>query len=251
MITTVLVTALLAVGQIQGGGQAGGDQTPKVSPSELLSKMFAHYASAKTLSGRITLTTTAMNQSGKIVTDVQYEYPNKIYIRQQKNVGNARSWLLVSDGKAFSYDAPDLPFVKEDQRLAERTKTLGKDFGVKEIYGIGAVNLGDRSTALDILISRNEDLKIATQQWQTVVYKGMIEYKEEKVHVVTGDWRLNQATPSTGQYRFYLTDQGELKQFAKTEKVGSTTGQSVDVLFVWEVEAEVNGKVDQSYFRIK
>lgn len=250
MITTLAATALITLGHVQGGVQ-GGEQKPSVSPKDLLSKMFARYAGAKTLRGRITLTTTAMNQSGQLVTDIQYEYPAKIYIRQQKNVGNGRSWLLVSNGKAFSYDAPELSGVSEGERLAERTKALGKEFGVKEIYGVGAPNLGDRSTPLDILIGRNEDLKLASSQWVTLKYQGTTEYGGGNVHVIIGDWRFKPSEPASGQFRIYVTDEGDLKQFARAEKVGSATGVKADVLFVWDVQAEVNAKVDQSVFKIR
>lgn len=250
MITTVVAASLLLTGQVQGG-QGGGQAQPQVSPRELLSRMFARYAGAKSLVGHITLTASAMNQSGTLSTELQYEYPNKIYIRQKKNVGNGRGWLLVSDGKYFTYDAPSLPGVDEQKRLLEKTQFLDKKLGVKEIYATGAANLGDRSTALDILIARNEDLRFITSQWATMQYSGTKDYDGVKVHVIIGSWRQNEVSPANGQFRIYVTDEGDLRQFAKSEKVGLDVGQTTDVLFVWDVKAEVNGKVDPSLFSVK
>ncbi len=263
MITTIVAASILMTGQ--GGQGSQGNQAPQVSPKELISKMLAKYADAKTLKGTIVLTVTAMNQTGKLGTELQLERPDRLYIYQKKSVGDGQSWLSVSDGKLFGYDGPPQPMEVGTKRLVEKVKKSAgadrkgkigglepeKDLEIKDMYSICGRYLGDKSTPLDIMIARNEDLRMMTQQWVNLNYGGQIDYAGTKVHVISGQWRQQPSASPSGQYRMYITDDATLKQFARIEKVRADNGAIADVLTAWDVKVEVNGAIDPSLFKVR
>jgi len=234
---------------------AGGGQT--VNPSALISKMLAFYHDARTLTGTITMTQKVGEQSGSILTTVQFETPSKLYVRQQKQIGDRREWMIVSNGKLFAYDAPDLRTSETSKRLVEAqvieevkptgVKEVIMRLGIREVYAAGAATLGDRSTPLDIAIGRTEDLRALRDQWATVNYKGTTEHGGKTVHVVMGDWRPYGNALPIGQYRMLVNDSGELLQFARSEPL-AIAGKSETVLTTWDVRLERNGAPDPRLF---
>jgi hypothetical protein len=217
----------------------------------LISKMLAYYSSAKTMTGTITQTVKVGNASEvALVTTLQFEKPSKLYLRQQKKAGNRRVWLTVSNGKEFSYNPPSLGLSIDDpnRRLLEPVVENNVTKYVKDIYVAAASGLGDRSAPLDIAIGRNEDLRFLRDQWQTVEYKGTTDYEDLQVHVILGQWRQYGNVPASGQYRMFITDGGELKQFARSETLQNDAGQTMPVFTTWDVKLVKNGKVDPALF---
>lgn len=246
------VVAILALGL-----QTPAAGAQNVNPSSLISKMLAYYHDARTLTGTITMTQKVGDQAGSIVTTVQFETPSRLYVRQQKQIGDRREWMIVADGKHFAYDAPDLRTSTTSKRLVEAqviedvkangTREVVMRLGIREVYAAGAATLGDRSTPLDIAIGRTEDLRALRDQWATVSYKGTTEHSGKTVHVIMGDWRPYGNALPIGQYRMLVNDSGELLQFARSEPV-AIGGKSESVLTTWEVKLEKNGAPDPRLF---
>src|SRR5579862_8720306 len=103
MLATFAFSAALIVGQ--GPTQAAQTET---SPAKtLISKMLAYYFSANTLTGNIVLTAAAGGGHTTWNTTVQFERPSKLYIQQARVNGPSEAWYITSDGKVFSYAAPE------------------------------------------------------------------------------------------------------------------------------------------------
>lgn len=223
---------------------------PAPSPSALISKMLAFYNDAQMLVGTITMTQKVGEHGGSIVTNVQFDQPDKLYIRQQKSIGDRSVWMIVANGKHFAYDAPDLRTLSVNQRkrLVEAQTLPNKKLGIREVYAAGAVNLGDRSTPLDIAIGRKEDLMANRDQWKTVEYKGTVEHNGATVHVIMGAWRPYGTAEAVGQYRMYITDRGELLQFARSETMQIEGQGPMQIVTTWDVKLEKNGSPDPKLF---
>lgn len=242
MLLTALSTLTMAF-------QAAGNPAQTVNPGELVSRMLAYYNDAETLTGTIVMLVKDNAGSVAVTTQIQYEKPNKLYIKQQKSTGDRRTWLVVSNGKHFSYNVPqNLENDNPNRRLVEAVKVGDVTLTLRDIYAASAHGLADRSAALDIAISRTEDLRFLRDQWRTVEYKGQIEYDGVQVHVVSGQWRAYGTAPVQGQYRMYITDSGELRQFARSETMGDGTGVAIPLLSTWDVKLVKNGKPDEKLF---
>lgn len=239
MLTTLATLILTTTAQ-------GAPETPNAA--QIVGKMLAYYNDAQTMTGSIVMTQAVGNEKGTVTTQFQFERPSKVYIRQQKSTGDRRTWTVISDGKAFAYDPPELPF-QQGKRLIEAVKVgeLVQDF--RQIYAATATGLGDRSTPLDIAFGRGEDLRFLRNQWRTVTYGGKMDYNGEAVHSIIGDWRQYGDAPVNGQYRMYVTDSGELKQFARSETIRPENGQPLNVLTTWDVKIQKNGRPDQALWQ--
>lgn len=240
-----MLTAFLALAAVHQGEAA----PQAVDAAGLVSKMLAYYSDSETLTGTIMMQVKDSAGSVTVTTKLQYEKPSKLYIRQQKSTGDHRTWLVVSNGKHFSYNVP-MSVQNDDpsKRLVEPVKVGDVTLTLKDIYAASAQGLGDRSAALDIAISNLEDLRYLRNQWKTVEYKGETEYEDAKVHVVMGQWRAYGSAPVQGQYRMYITDTGELKQFARSETLGDGTGVAIPLTTIWDVKLVKNGKPDPKLF---
>ncbi len=76
---------------------AGAIQEP--TPSAKIGAMLAKYNSARTLTGTIIKTEGNSQESGRLLTEVQYERPAKLYIRQIRETVSGGVWTVTSDGK--------------------------------------------------------------------------------------------------------------------------------------------------------
>ncbi|HZH97804.1 MAG TPA: hypothetical protein VEX38_02430 [Fimbriimonadaceae bacterium] len=251
-MTTALIAAALSLSALSPqGGQA---QQP--SGSEIVGKMLAHYYGANTATGKIKLTQSMMNHSVVIETTLQFEKPSKLYIKQvQTGKSGQRTWLVTSDGKSFAYDPPSVVISRKPIRLMEAVQQNDKTLDVRDIYRAIVESLGDRSAPLDVVIGRREDLEFLQHQLATVRYAGRDKVGETEVNVITGDWREYGAAPVSGTYQMLITDAGELKRYARKETlaVAMGNGQSLppqDVLTVWDVDVQVNGKPDPALFKV-
>ena len=130
--------------------------------------------------------------------------------------------------------------------------TPGKaTFTIRDVYAAASAGLGDRSMPLDIAISRNEDLRFLRDQWATVEYKGTTDYEGSPVHVIMGKWRPYGNALTSADYRMFITDGGELKQFARSEILSNEGGQTLPVFTTWDVKLVKNGKPDAKLFKIQ
>jgi hypothetical protein len=255
-ITSFIVLALL--GQAVGGqtGSTPPQTTQKQLAAPLISKMFAKYYAAKTLTGKITLTQGVDSESGKIETSLQFEKPGLLYIKQRLIASETRVWITSSDGKYFCYDMPDRINEGKRKRLVEKQfihdEVLGDEvLNVEDVYHVSSESLGDRSAPLDIAIARKLDLERVKGQWATLNYVGTTTYNGLTVHVINGDWRESSVKHVSGTYRMLVTDDGDLKQYSLSENVvfDSRLGPKT-VVSVWDVDLKVNATPDKSLFVI-
>jgi|GEM_PF-851230 len=251
-----------------GKGQNTADKVTNPA-AELVSKMLAYYAEAKSMTGTITLTATANGQgNAQLVTTLQYELPSKLYISQVNGGPHLMRWLVTSDGKSFSYDRPDNLPLAPRQRLVEPVyqaipTELNKDgtyvhrnYTVKEIYAVVARDsLGDRSVPLDIAIGRRDNLAHDDLTWMTVESGGKTTLNGVQANIVNGKWREfgNEATDlnhAPGNYQMVITDEGRLLQYTISYLVGDLKGVQAMLRETWDVDLTVNGKPDERLFQL-
>jgi len=254
MLTSAI--AILALG--------GGHLSPQQPEAkDLLAKMMARYHDAKTLVGKIHLTVSAQNQSVSMDTVVQFELPSKVYIKQQKNVANPdpdqpNTWLVTSDGRNFTYDAPivanSLGHTTRGTRLGESVfnATYNITNDVRSIYLAAGKSLGDRSMPLDVAIGRKEDLVYRRNQWVDYNVTGQKEVNGKTAYIVSGNYRDYASAPSTGVYQIVLTAEGDILQYVEKTKIAldSQGSQVVTLTNQWDVDLTVNGKVDPLLFKV-
>lgn len=228
-------------------------ETAAPSASALVSRMLAHYSSAQSLTGTIRFTQSAQNTSVGIETVLQVERPSRLYIRQVLRSNEPAAWLVVSDGKQFSYNTPNnLPGSENLPRLVEQVSQNGTTLDSRAIYKAGATSIGDRSAPLDIAIGHPDDLKSLTFQWATLEYRGRRKLGDEEVDVIGGRWRPYGEAPASGQFEMYILPTGELRRYAILESVSpqGANGTVFEVRSVWDVRITANGKPDPALFRV-
>jgi outer membrane lipoprotein-sorting protein len=223
------------------------------TPGKLISDMLAKYNSAKTVSGTIGLSQSAGQQGGTLGTTIHFERPGKLYIHQRKTQPAPKEWLVVSDGKLFSYDEPDRgdaprKRLMESMTPLDRMTQKKQQLTIKEVYAAAALSLGDRSAPLDILISRPQDLQAIRLQWVNLKYSGETEINGEKLHVIEGDWKEYGDAPVSGKFRMLLSHGSDLRQYAISENF-RINGAVTQVVSIWNVNVAVDGSVDQALFK--
>lgn len=223
------------------------------SPSALITRMLSFYSNAQTLTGNIRFTQTAQNTSVTIETVLQVERPSRLYIRQVLRSSEPATWLVVSDGKEFSYNTPsNLPGHVNLPRLVEKVSQNGETLDTRSIYKAGVTSIGDRSAPLDIAIGHPDDLKSLTYQWATLEYRGRRKLGDEEVDVIGGRWRPYGQAPANGEFEMYMLPTGELRRYAILESVSpqGANGAVFEVRSIWDVQIKVNGKPDPTLFRV-
>jgi hypothetical protein len=234
--------------------------TAPVNASQILSQAIAHYNSAATAAGTITMSQETMGHRVVIQTTLQFERPAKLYIRQdlQAKTGN-QSWLVTSDGAFFSYDRPAeglSPIGNQAKRLVEPVAYEGRSpFSYRDIYKAAASSIRDRSTPLDIIIGDMEDLKFLRAQWATVEYGGKHQVGDEMVHVVQGQWREYGGAPASATYQFLIAENGEIRRYAQRETVAVRAGGGANleptvVTTTWDVRVKVDAPTDPALFKL-
>lgn len=259
-MTTPLLIALAL-------GQGAASPAPSPTAASLISKMFAKYASAKTLTGTIKMTQSAENVSLVTDTRISYERPSKIRLDQSQGGSKARSTTLVSDGTLFAYTPPsrlisNSPFVvekvKPDQRPAQ---TIG------DMYAVVASDIPDRSASLDTIIGRPADLQFVKDQFKQFALAGPGKVGDRDVQIIRGTWQEYPETsgkrvrPMTGQFELCITDDGDLVRYTLNRNFGTPTvrgvngvvqpGQAIAVTTVWDVNVKVGETLPEGTFAMK
>lgn len=233
-----------------------GFQTP--APAKLVSNMLGVYHEAKSIVGSIKMTQSAMGKELVTETQLQFEKPDRIFIRQVRGGSTPMSWLATSDGVNMSYDVPndirESNWVK-DRRLVEPLQQRDFKLGFTDIYSAFVRSLGDRSAPLDIAFSRIEDLEFLRFQWATVEDGGKVNLNGEELDCVRGKWRLYADVPATGTYQMLLTKEGNLRRYSVREAVqvqinANQSSGPQEITTVWDVKLQINGKPDPALFKI-
>lgn len=221
------------------------------TPAQLVSKMIAHYYSAKTLVGTIEMSQRAGTKQVNISTQLQMQAPNKLYLQQKLSAAYGQTlWLVTSDGNSFTYDPPR---GIEGKRLMESCWQNGIAFTHRSIYQAIVDSIGDRSTPLDLVMGRKEDLEFRRNQWATLDKIGDTKLGETEVTVVGGSLRDYGKAPISGQYEMYIDGKGQLLRYVEHESVAVRVNkqdviQAVDT--IWDVNIAVDAPVEPSLFKV-
>jgi hypothetical protein len=240
-----VIAAIIAV--LIAGNTAAEPQQP--SAGKLVSSMLARYAKAQTLVGTITLTQTIAGSSGQIVTEVQYERPTKLFIRQTKKSGEVQQWIVSSTGKIISYNEPSDLSMKPGVRLAENQLIEGKPMPVQDVYMVASLSLGDRSVPLDAAISARARLEAIRGQWASMALQGRKKIGEVEANKIVGKWREGQFAAVSGIYEMYITDEGDLLRYVTIQNlVLEANTEPKRLESVWDCSLKVDAKPDQKLF---
>jgi hypothetical protein len=242
---------------------------PQSDAAALASKMLKYYYGAETMTGTIVYTAYAGGGQAQMTTALQFERPSKLYIRQAKGGSVPEVWMITSDGKFFSYDAPanlmgsqpgsqiGAPGMRHERLIdsvvtwdsARRAYTSNT---VREIYAVGAANLGDRSIPLDVAIGRPEDLKHDSLEWVDPVLGGKKQVNGVEVNVITGKWRPYGDAQVAGDFELDVTDAGQLIRYGVQRMIGDPDRQlaAQKLVEVWDVNLVMNGKPDPALFKV-
>lgn len=212
--------------------------TPQAAVQAQIEKTLAVYEQSKSLHGQVRFVQTAAGKSISIVSDVQLQWPNKLYIRQQSQETGGKRCLAVADGKTMSYDPP--ASVQSRKRLAEAqgTKNVG------EVFAVFGSTLIDRSPIIDILVSRPADVKFLKMQW----VNGKFVESENSNKVIEGDWRPYQAASVTGKYRMEITPEDQLVRYDVSETLSLPNVGVVTVHSRWDAAVTLGKIRDEQLF---
>lgn len=245
----------------------------QADPAQLISKMFAYYYDAKSMAGKIKFTQAFQNRVATVDTQFQFEWPAKVYIKQNMTgpAGQDR-WLVTGDGEGFSYDSPRIVAEKQPTRLYEPVQYIPPapkykqdlvlpkpaPHDVRTIYRAVCLTVGDRSLPLDLAFGRKEDLSYMRGQLATLRYKGEDELNGVKCHVVNGIWKDHPGTDEErGKYELWITEGGELKRFSRSEFVSFKAEQKAtapviegEIISVWDVNITKDSGIDPALFKV-
>lgn len=228
------------------------------SGADLISKMFAYYARATSLSGTITMTQKAQSTSVTLNTTIAYETPSKLYLKQVLNSSQPRTWMVTSDGTDFSYDYPnDRRFAgskTEPGRLEEPVNFNGNSLNYQDIFRAALRSLGDLGIPELLAIGGRTNFSVIKGQIATIEYGGTSKIGGVTVVVLKGTWRsAPQAVPSA-KYEMDITPEGELKRYSQDEIFGMKTPSGTippqEILTTWDVDLKVDAKPDESLFKV-
>jgi hypothetical protein len=238
--------ALVALAQ---GGQGGATQ---VNPGMIISQMIKKYNEATTLVGTILLKVEIAGQSTAVRTELQYEKPAKLYIKQSSGGRTSRTWYVTSDGKEFSYPTPYRPLLNDKQQQGSEpvSRPDGSRQDIRTIYSAAVEGLGDKSLPLDVAIGRQSDLVLLRDQLASAEYQGVRLVAGVEAHIISGKWRSNATAHTTGIYTMAISKTDDLLYYAISEYMMLDKGAQHELMTEWTVDFKVNVPVDQRLFKV-
>ena len=248
MITVAIAFASLAVTR-QADVPSGG---------QVISMMLARYNRLTSLTGNIKLLVQAKASTGsvgeEVDTVVQYQCPNKLYVRQDRGAPYSKTWVVSSDGARFSYNYPE---GQGRHSVSSRLIEPVKDLDCAHIYAAASLSLGDRSAPLGIAISWTDELKRIAANWPTHNLAGEVEFEGLKVWKVIGKFTEMPNGPKVGDYYLIISKQGDLLEYGTQKKIATPlannrvdTDHPTVLTQTWQVHLEPNGKPIPSLFTV-
>jgi hypothetical protein len=246
-----MMTLAIAVLMAIQAPQQDSTTQPKPSPSRIMSKMFAHYAGARSAVGTIKMVQTAKGYTVHTETDMQFDRPSLIFIHQVRDGVKGREWFLTSDGKEFSYDRPEDELYGHSRYVEYVTQhstalTLG-DFLLASVLSLGDVN-----AMIESAVASNEFLKRLSGQWASLVYRGRTTVDGQEVQAVTGQYRDNALSKITGEFEAYINDAGDFVKYVVHQhlRLGKTSGDMVDVDTTWTSNLKIDVPTNPKLYKV-
>ncbi|HLK15036.1 MAG TPA: hypothetical protein VKT78_09535 [Fimbriimonadaceae bacterium] len=220
--------------------------------------MLARYSGLTSLTGTIRLLVEAKAPTGsvgeEVDTTLQYQAPNKLYVRQDRSAPHNKTWIITSDGDKFSYNIPD-----NQERNATTTRLIEpvKNLQISEIYAAASGSIGDRSAALGIAISWDKELRRIAASWPTHELAGEVEVNGTKAWKVIGRYTEALGGQQIGDYYMIVSKQGDLIEYAQRQYIATPVdGVHRDpdhptvLTQTWQVHLEPNGTPIPSLFTL-
>jgi len=231
----------------------------------LVGKMFSYYANATSMTGKIRMTQQAQNITDTIVTDLAFEAPSKIFVRQvlsspstSDHSYRANVWMVTSDGKDFTYDFPNEQRLNsnkpEPSRMHEFVNGVNGPLGFRDIFRAAYRSLGDLSIPELVAIGGTRNFRAVRDEIATIDYVGSANVAGTPVMEVRGMWRPAAESVPTAVYEIYISADGQLKRYRQDEKVSVKMPDAKmgteDIVTTWDVDLNVNAKPDESLFSV-
>ena len=251
----MLITFVVALVALQGAPQ----DAPQETAVQVVEKALAHYAEARTIAGTVVLKQSAKGITVKSETQLIFEKPSKISLRQTYNGfeptdgnGHVRPTAihkaLISDGKTFSFDLPE--GVRGKGRSIERVTQNGHSQTIQELYETERLSLVDKNPMLDMAIGRPQDLRRLLNQWASMKLHGKVKVGEQDVTAVTGSFREDVGAAVSGNFEAYFSKNYDLVRYVLKQRftLPDHPDEIIDVLSIWDSSLKVNAPVDASAF---
>lgn len=243
-MTTLLAFAALATLQTP---QAATSQPS--AGAQLISKAFRRYYDCQSLTGKIRLTQSAKGVTLVIDTEVQFDQPSKLYVRQVRGGSMPKEATIISDGEKFSYTRPydtlGRPVFQEMVTQHGYTQT------VRDMYSVSAKSSLDRSPVLDIAIGRATDLREIRTHWGSPEFKGKTQVNGITANIVEGTYFDIPGEDATGTFQFLISDDGDLIRYGQIQKFGmpNKPTETFLVTSTWDADLHPNAKTNPALYR--
>jgi len=246
---------LLGVGALAiGQGQAPAAPLHPTAAS-VVSKMFAYYAGAHSMMGTIRMTQAAAGHQMTLDTTLAYSAPNKLLIKHVRNSTDPATWVVTSDGKIFTYDPPNPRRFSTEKALGRYMEAVAPKEDFRDMYRGASLSLGEKDLPEDLAIAGKKELAEIRDTIADLQYDSLQKLNGEDVHVLTGGWRADLNTPPSATFQMFVTDDGQLRRYARREIFAAQTpsGQSIppqEILTVWDVKLQKDAGVEDGLFTV-
>ena len=249
MITTVIA---LLVG-LRAPQQDSSDVS-KQSASQIMSKMFGHYAQAKSVVGTIKMTQVAHGATIHTDTEMQFDRPALIFLHQVRDGSQRHEWYLTSDGKEFSYDPPENrnPLLYGHRRMVEYVTQHSTTLGLPDFLAAASRSLGDVNPMIESSIAQKDRLKRLIGQWATLVYRGKVTVDGQTVDAISGQYREKLGDPITGQFEAYISDSGDFVKYVLKQRLEfpQISKDPIEITTTWESGLKVDAQTNKSLYKV-
>lgn len=231
--------------------QQASDTSDSVSAGSLISRVIRHYYDAKSLAGTIKLVQSTKGVSLSIDTDIQFDRPDKFFLRQVRGGTSPKRMTTVSDGKYFSYDKPSEKI--GPPRYYEAVTQHGYTQSIGEIFGLSALSCLDRSPVLDVLVGRRSDLEYLRARLGTMSVTKTTNTSTGKIYEIEGLYMDLPGEEPTGRFQITVTDGGDMLRFIKIQRyrVDDVLKETLVITSTWDVHVKVDVKTDPSLYNVR
>ena len=248
MIGTILALMISGYGVVQ---EPTGAEKPV--PGKLITKMFARYANATTVIGTIAMTQTANGVSVHTRSELQFDRPSKLYLRQVRDGALAGQWLVTSDGSYWSYDRPDtvdphLMPPREVELVSQNHKTQT----VPDLIDAASHSLGDLNAIIISAVSSKTRLKAMISQWSDLTYQGEATVGNQNLHRIVGAYHNIPSAPQSGDIELLINNEGDFVRYKVHQRLSfpKVSAETVEVTTIWESDLKVGGPTNSALYKV-